>query len=99
MRDQRPFDLSSVVPLDFDHDFYIGYGAGQRTCDTNAYLTPDAVVNVAVRRYLDMCGSINLSLRRFKAGFRRGYIDQRNGTAHPLPPNDVPDHYNQTNGH
>lgn len=82
--------LDGIVPLDQTQDYAIAYLTGQRTARANAYLTKPLLKNVAVRRLGEASQRMRLNALDYLKGFIQGYIDERDGLAHPLPANDVP---------
>ena len=81
---------SDVTPLAETDDSVFGYLAGQRTCRSNAFLTRQAVSLAAHQCWLRSTHVVLLNRLQFVDGFKRGYIDELNGIAQPLPQTDVP---------
>ena len=81
---------SDVTPLAETDDSVFGYLAGQRTCHANAFLTKQAVSLAAYQCWLRSSHTVNLNRTEYLQGFKRGYTDELNGTAHPLPQTNVP---------
>jgi len=82
--------LINITPIGMTDDFSFGYCQGQRTCRANAYLTRDALSQAAHRLWLRLSHTVNLNRAEFVQGVREGFIDELNGTAHPLPQTYVP---------
>ena len=66
-------------------DEQLGYLEGQRTAQSNIYLKGQQLTNVAGLRMHEAAHLLDLSRRSYLKGFRRGYFDELNGLAHPLP--------------
>ena len=76
---------SDVTPLAETDDSVFGYLAGQRTCRSNAFLTRQAVSLAAHQCWLRSTHVVLLNRNQYVDGFRRGYVDELNGLAQPLP--------------
>jgi hypothetical protein len=82
--------LLDITPIGQTDDYSFGYCAGQRYAHANAYLRGDALTRVAHRLWLRVSHTVNLTWMEYVRGFRQGYTDELNGTAHPLPRTDQP---------
>ena len=70
---------------DIGTDEILGYRDGQRMAHMNPYLRGEGLRNVGLHRLREASRLLTLNEKLFIKGFKQGYQDELDGTAHPLP--------------